>query len=399
MLLKSITPRNILSFADDQEEIPLQALNILIGHNGSGKSNLIECVSLLQAAPKELSKPIRDGGGVLDWLWKGKDNNPTARLEAVIQHTDLFPENLRYWMEFTSTGSRFELRDERIEDELPKAGHDSTGCYFTYKNGRPFILRRPTNSNPFIIIQAVTQELRREDLNPELSILSQRKDPESYPEITWLGEYFSRVYIYRDWSFGRYTPSRLPQKTDMPSAYLSESFDNLALALNTLTKNQKIKRELIRYLRILYPSVEDFSVDIQVNTVQIILHEKHFPIPATRLSDGTLRFLCLLAILLHPNPPALICLEEPELGLHPDVMPTLAELLRDASSRTQLIVTTHSDLLVEEFTETAGCVLTFEKKGDRSEVRRLNPEELEAWLERYTLGQLRQRGHIPGNRF
>jgi len=66
-----------------------------------------------------------------------------------------------------------------------------------------------------------------------------------------------------------------------------------------------------------------------------------------RLSDGTLRYLCLLTILCHPAPPPLICIEEPELGLHPDILPEVAKMLVDAASRTQLIVTTHSDILVD----------------------------------------------------
>ncbi|MDD5037231.1 MAG: AAA family ATPase, partial [Methylococcaceae bacterium] len=136
--------------------------------------------------------------------------------------------------------------------------------------------------------------------------------------------------------------------------------------------------------------VEDFDVNIHGNTVQVFLQEGGFVIPATRLSDGTLRFLCLLAILCHPSPPPLICIEEPELGLHPDVMPTLADLLRDASARTQLIVTTHSDLLVEEFTDTPESVITFEKDGDRTVAHRLDSDALENWLDKYTLGQGRR---------
>ena len=80
------------------------------------------------------------------------------------------------------------------------------------------------------------------------------------------------------------------------------------------------------------------------------------PVPATRLSDGTLRFLALLAILLNPESATLICIEEPELGLHPDTMSLLAELLTEAAEKTQLIVTTHSDVLVSAFTEQAESV-------------------------------------------
>jgi hypothetical protein len=82
--------------------------------------------------------------------------------------------------------------------------------------------------------------------------------------------------------------------------------------------------------------VDDFDVLIEGSTVQVFLQESgRFTVPATRLSDGMLRFLCLLAILCHPNPPSLVCIEEPELGLHPDILPSLADLLKEASGRCQ----------------------------------------------------------------
>ncbi|MEW6754253.1 MAG: AAA family ATPase [Candidatus Latescibacterota bacterium] len=83
--------------------------------------------------------------------------------------------------------------------------------------------------------------------------------------------------------------------------------------------------------------------------------------PATRLSDGTLRYLALLAVLCHPTPPPLVCIEEPELGLHPDIMPQLAVLLCEAATRTHLVVTTHSDILVDALTDTPEAILVCEK--------------------------------------
>jgi predicted ATPase len=94
-----------------------------------------------------------------------------------------------------------------------------------------------------------------------------------------------------------------------------------------------------------------------------------------------------------------VCLEEPELGLHPDAIRTLAELLTLASERMQLIVTTHSDALVDQFTEAPDSVIVFEKEEGETEMRRLKKERLAAWLKRYTLGQLWRTGEIGGNRW
>src|SRR6201999_413395 len=137
-----------------------------------------------------------------------------------------------------------------------------------------------------------------------------------------------------------------------------EDFSNLGLFLNRLkTEFPAAKRAILKALPDLYAGITDFEVSTSGGTVQVFLHEGDYAIPATRLSDGTLRYLCLLAILCDPEPPPLICIEEPELGLHPDVLPKVAGLLLEASKRTQLIVTTHSDILVDAMTETPEVVI------------------------------------------
>src|SRR6202034_1027015 len=119
----------------------------------------------------------------------------------------------------------------------------------------------------------------------------------------------------------------------------------------------------------------------------------------SRLSDGTLRWLALLIILLNPTPPPLVCLEEPELGWHPDIVPTLADLLRDASTRTQLIVTTHSTSLVDAFSDTPEAICVCEKVEGATQIRRLDRDKLKVWLNDYSLGHLWASGEIGGNRW
>jgi predicted ATPase len=106
-----------------------------------------------------------------------------------------------------------------------------------------------------------------------------------------------------------------------------------------------------------------------------------------------------MALLLDPTPPPLICIEEPELGLHPDILPTIAEMLIEASQRTQLIVTTHSDALISALSEYPESVVVCERDEKGSHLRRLEPDKLKDWLENYTLGDLRQMGEIGGNRW
>ncbi|HLM66377.1 MAG TPA: AAA family ATPase, partial [Longimicrobium sp.] len=122
-------------------------------------------------------------------------------------------------------------------------------------------------------------------------------------------------------------------------------------------------------------------------------------IPATRLSDGTLRYLALLAVLLHPDPPPVIGIEEPELGLHPDILPTIAELLKKASERTQLFVTTHSDALVSALSDTPESILVCESMPGGTTIERLEPQKLKSWLDEYKLGEIWRMGEIGGNRW
>ena len=192
---------------------------------------------------------------------------------------------------------------------------------------------------------------------------------------------------------------RRPQPVDLPSEFLSESFDNLGLVLNNIAENSKAKSELLSRLRDLYHGIEDYHVRILPNHVQVLMKESAGNIPATRLSDGTLRYLCLLAILCHPEPPPVICIEEPEIGLHPDILPTIADLLKLASEKSQLFVTTHSDILVDALTDTPQSIVVCEKENGSTTMKRLEPEKLSEWLEKYRLGELWMKGEIGGNRW
>ena len=211
---------------------------------------------------------------------------------------------------------------------------------------------------------------------------------------------FSKIKLYREWSMGRYTPPRMPQKADLPEDFLLEDASNLGLVLNDLQQNPVTKRTILDYLKRFYEAADDITTRIYAGTVQLNVHERGLnqPIPATRLSDGTLRYLSLLAILCHPSPPSLVCIEEPELGLHPDMMTTLAELMIEASQRTQIVVTTHSDALVSALSSVPESVIVCERDSDGTHLRRLESEPLKTWLESYSLGDLWRMGQIGGNR-
>ena len=394
-MFSRIKLKNILSFGPDGMELELKRLNVLIGPNGSGKSNLIEAIGLLRAAPGDVTAPILAGGGVGNWIWSGKRTTPSptepvsAEIEAVLEYppTPGGPRALRHVLTFSNTGQRFELIDERIEDAGLNDGIDQPQTYFELRGGKPNLNSMSTTRRPLLIF------------DNRKSVLAQLRDPYNYPELTWLGDVYPRVRLYREWTFGRNTPSRLPQDAALPNDFLTEGGQNLGLMLNRIEREPTAKPQFLSAVRQLYDGVVDFDVLIEGGTVQVVLQEGNNFVPAVRLSDGTLRYLCLLAILCHPSPPPVVCLEEPELGLHPDILPGLADLLREASERCQLVVTTHSDTLVDALTDTPESIVVCDKENGQTRMTRLDKEELSHWLENYRLGELWSSGEIGGNRW
>ena len=393
--LQSLRLDGLLSFAPGSEAIPLTGLNVLIGPNGSGKSNLIEAIELLHSTPTAFANAIRDGGGAQEWLWKGGNSNGSATIEVCIQGAQRIPD-LRYRLSFTTAGQRTEVTDEILEDtKKAKASAQDVFFYYRFQAGNPVINVRDLASSARVLRSE--RHLERQSLVPDESVLSQRKDPDLYPELTWVGQQFSRIQSFREWRFGRYFELRQPQPADLPSDSLMADSRNLGLVLNEIEHSggsQNFNKILRRFL----PRYDRFSTRIQGGTVQFYLHEKGLrsPVPATRLSDGTIRFMALLALLLSPSLPPLICIEEPELGLHPDAVSLLAEVLADAAERTQLIVATHSETLVSALTEQANSVLVCENR-EGTVLHRVESEKLRHWLDKYRLGEIWRIGEIGGN--
>jgi predicted ATPase len=377
----------------------LTSLNILIGPNGSGKSNFIEAIGILHDAPKDFADSIRETGGIKEWLWKGlasrkrsATGEPSAKVEVLLA-PPIGDVPLRYNISFTPVGYQLEITDERIETAWPPADQKVPFVYFGYQDGQPVI-------SPMSPLLRVHRVLKTESINPRFSVLSQFKDPDQYPELTYVGRQFDSFRLYRDWEFGINSTVRDVLAADLPDDFLQEDLRNFGLMLGRLTAEPNIRKSFIEYLQLFYSEAEDIRPKISDGRVEVRLEEKGgFSTPAARLSDGTLRWLALLIILLNPNPAPVVCIEEPELGLHPDMIPTLASLLKAASERMQLIITTHSAELVEEFSDNPECVLVCDKESSATRITRLEKTKLASWLKKYSLGELWRKGEIGGNRW
>ena len=397
-LINSLRLRNLLSYGSEQDLFELQPLNVLIGPNASGKSNLIEAMSLLQAAPSDIQAPVREGGGVREWICKGRGSADVA--EIAFDTAALHAPSLTYSLKFGAMGQSFAIADEIVRRGAADS-EDTAEPFYQFALGKPTVavteMERVGNSNRYER-HTRQQKLTVENFDWGQSVLSQLKDPFQYPEITYLGRQLSRIRIYRGWHFGRDAEPRRPQLPDLPGDFLDESGRNLALVLNQLEDTPPWE-PLLDQLRRLYAPVKNIKADIKGGTVQIMVQEDGLRegIPAARLSDGTLRYLCLLSILLHPEPPPLICIEEPELGLHPDIVRGLGKLLLEAAQRTQLIVTTHSDLLVSSLTSVPESVIVCERREGGTRLTRADQiPGFKKWLEDYSLGELWLMGRMGG---
>ena len=404
MFIESIKLKNILSFGPDTVELKLCPLNILIGPNGSGKSNLIEIIDLLRSAPSDISRPISRGGGVSQWIWQGKPDASSAKVEVAANPTGSQP--LRYALEFTEIEQSFSIVREELED-IPTSGEsprpffgrqeDQAGLYqeavkLKMHSGLGASIERPVQR---------TEEPREKpfSIDRRKSVLAEIRHPQQYPELTNLAEGLGQIKLYREWAFGRNVLLRRPQQADLRNDFLSADATNLGLVLSRLRRKPVAKRKILDSLCRLYHGITDYNIVVEGGTAQILVEEGDISIPASRLSDGTLRFLCLLVILCDPNPPPLVCIEEPELGLHPDILSGLTDLMREASERCQLVVTTHSDMIVDALTDTPESIVVCEKEDGQTRLKRLNKEDLSHWLEKYRLGELWSSGQIGGNRW
>ena len=381
----------LLSFAPDSAPFELKGLNVLIGPNGSGKSNLIEALELLAATPHDLAAALRDGGGPVEWLWKGGDATKLAEIEVDLCEGTPTGRSLRYRLGFTAVQNRLEIVDEAIEEVDPPLSESDVDFYYRYQHGRP-VLNVKDNAGNY-----VERRLQGKDLRTDQSILAQRRDPEQYPEVTWTGNRLGAIRTFREWTFGRYVTLRQPQPADLPEDQLLTDSRNLALVLNQIEHAGEARFE--KLLSQFFPPFKRISTRVSSGTVQFYLHESGLrePIPPTRLSDGTLRFIALLATLLSPSPPPLLCIDEPELGLHPDAVTLLSELLVEASARMQIVVATHSDALVSGLTNQPDAVVACERPGTSTVLRRLDPAKLSRWLDDYRLGDLWRMGDLGAN--
>lgn len=384
MFIESLKLKGILSFRDT--ELELRPLNVLIGPNGSGKSNLIEVIGLLRALPQGdgLRKLTSEGAGVAEWLWAGE--SPPFRFgAALVRGVFQLPASqapLQYELGFkaqdtaTDGNSAADIFVERLHFQDP-----DSGAGVTFDRNRQPSFSGATPSAMF---------LNWHHHNPNFA---RTAGP--------LAEGLEHIRIYRELGLGPSMASKSAQPTDKLGDFLEEDGSNLFLVLNRMELDGS-REQVEEHFKHFYEPFQRSSIQFHADGAQLAIKERSLSsfTYANRLSDGTVRYLCLLAILCHPNPPPLICIEEPEVGLHPDILRDVALLLLEAAERTQLIVTTHSDILIDALSGDPETVVVCERDPDMgTSFERLSAKKLNLWLEEFKLGELWRTGEIGGVRW
>lgn len=395
MLIQHLQVSGLLSFGSKGIDLPMRKLNVLIGPNGSGKSNLLEVINLFREAPSPLHSiagPIMEDGGIQEWLWKEGSHGEGAPVTAIVSCQIASGKrgvSYMHELQIDNYAGAVGLSSETIAEMA--AGRKKDRPVYTWIGPFDAVLWTKPGG--------LSRKLRVSRLNSGASILAQIRDPGRYAVLNYLQEQYSSIQLYRDWSFGPHAMLRKPGRPDDRGDALGRSGLNLAAVAASISG--KTKKQVITGMQILYPDVRDLHVRPgPAGTLQLYLEEgNEVEIPASRLSDGTLRYLALLLILLNPKPAPLTIIEEPEMGLHPDVIPEIARLLKEASGRTQLVVTTHSRLLVDCLGDDPESVIVCEKHDGESVFERLDGRRMKTWLEKYSLGDLWSKGELGGNRW
>jgi len=343
----------------------LGALNVMIGANGAGKSNLVSFFRMLSAMGNRCFQSyVTQHGPVDGFFFNGPSE--TRKIESEIQS-----QKARYLFRLATTADeRLVIRSE-------------------------FVAKNPESES--VGISDWTQE----------SILGKQKDWLASSESDWGREVAANleslskiaVYHFHDTSYttGMRRNSGVAQHKEL-------GYDawNLSAFLYGLRESHLQTYELIKStVQRIVPYLEDIDFDIEEggseHQVRLIWkqHGSQYRFTAGHLSDGTIRFLCLVTALLQPKPPSLIVLDEPELGLHPEAISLLGGLIRSASNRFQVIVATQSPSLLSQFD--AKDIITIDHLNGCSQFRRPDVNELQQWLEDYTLGEIWQKGIMNGD--
>jgi predicted ATPase len=367
--------------------LPLRPLAVMIGPNNSGKTALLEVFLLLnRAAWSNLAKTLEGYGGLDAILSKvpGASNSLKIGL-AVDVESERSQEPMHYHFELVPRGFGYEIPVEWLEWRLDV----TAGEPHRYIDAQYHDVRYDDPDDPSLL--RITQKF------DALELALVQVPPQIYGEM---GKLRIALYMVKFYSFldvSARSVVRLPQSLT-PAARPGPNGENLYSALyNLRALHQDVYTRIEDVLRVGFPGFERLEFPtVGAGQVTLAWYQGNLTVPLypNQLSEGTLRFLWLTTVLLAPDPPPVILIDEPEVSLHPELVKLLAGLLQDAAVRTQVIVATHSPDLVRWLQPQE--VLVLDKIVGRTQFTWADTMDLKEWLEEYTLRDLWLMGTLGG---
>lgn len=362
-------------------EMRERPLMVMIGANGSGKSSFLDAFSLLSAsAAGNLNPKLNMMGGIANILTLNHSQEISMSIDMHVPHH----EPLKYDLHITPmrnsyTISRETLTQNRIGYSEPFRHIDShfdNVRYYEIEQGK---LLRPNW-----------------DYNPLETSLSQV--PKMYQQPEELRRILSSASHFHVLDVGERSPIKLPQQLK-PADLPGENGEDIIPFLFSLSQNDPNRFEtIIDTLKSAFQGFENlYFPSVAAGMLAMTWKEKHFEkqLFMNQISEGILRFIWLISLLQSPGLPTITMIDEPEVSLHPELLSLLADLMREAAQRTQLIVATHSDRLIRFLDPKEVVVMDIDEDGFAT-AKWADSLDLDAWLTEYSLGELWRMGRMGG---
>ncbi len=368
-------------------QLDMRSLAVMIGANGVGKTSLLEAIELLRCAAKGLLNAKITSKGGLDSILTF-DREDSLELSTAMPVSGHPP--IDYRLELSRSGPAYVIKHESLSQtrdlsKNPFLYIDSSGNSVRYYKktdaNSPGRLQRPTwEHDPFEASLAQVPKMFRE--------------PEEFRSK------LASVASYGLMNVGPNSPVRQPQQL-RPVTLLSESGDDLISFLYNLRETRRDRFDLLHdTLSTAFPDFErlDFP-PVAAGMLTLTWKDRKFrhPVYLHQLSEGTVRFLWLATLLLSEMLPTVTLIDEPEVSLHPELLGILADLLRAASKRTQVVVATHSDRLIKFLQPKEVLVLDRHDDGSTGITWGDAPDlDIEKWMQDFTLDEVWQMGQLGG---
>ncbi|MFA6921457.1 MAG: AAA family ATPase [Gallionella sp.] len=367
-------------------------LNVIIGPNGTGKSNLLRFLELISvSAQGKLGKYVQSLGGMDPIVWDGESTSIKFTMETKPAGHRLDPEQYELELVRLGAGSSYRIENERlINSHKHRKGAENKPFNFLERRIRTaFIFEE--NSHTFISAE--------EYVSDEESLLSVASGPFTINRfIPPFQKELASIAVYRDLNTNTDAPIRQSAISRMEKR-VDPDGQNLISVMHTLyTGDRDFKNDINSAMRaafgddfeeLIFPPAADQRIQLRIRWKSLRREQS-----ASDLSDGTLRFLFLLTVLASPSLAPVIAIDEPETGLHPSMLPLIAEYAVEASKRSQIILTTHSPQFLDAFEETRPTTTVAKWVNGETTLQTLRDEDLDYWLKEYSLGNLFRSGEL-----